>query len=75
MAARFRLHEILKARGMSRSDLARRSDVSFTTINRMAANHAVQISLGTLDRLSAAQGVEPGERLEQEPEPKRRGQG
>jgi transcriptional regulator with XRE-family HTH domain len=75
---RFRLAALLEEAGVSQRELASRSGVSPTTINRMANNLTAQVSLGTLDSLSRALGealgrvVEPGELLEREPEPKRR---
>jgi len=75
MAARFRLAEELKAHrpAMSQSELARRSGVSLVTINAIANNRTRQVKLDTLDALSAALGVEPGDLLEREG--KRRGKG
>jgi DNA-binding Xre family transcriptional regulator len=78
---RFRLDTLLAESGLSQRELATRSGVSPTTINRMANNLTAQVSLGTLDSLSAALSeaigriVEPGELVEREPEPKRRGRG
>jgi DNA-binding Xre family transcriptional regulator len=73
MATRFRLAELLEAAGpaMNQSELARRSGVSIVTINSMANNRTKQVSLSTLDALSEALGVEPGDLLEREP--KKRG--
>ena len=78
---RFRLAALLEEAGVSQRELASRSGVSPTTINRMANNLTAQVSLGTLDSLSAALSaaigrvVEPGELIEREPEAKRRGRG
>jgi DNA-binding Xre family transcriptional regulator len=74
---RFRLDALLEEAGLSQRELAARSGVSPTIVNRMATNGAAQVALKTLDSLSAALGdaigraVEPGELLEREPEPKR----
>lgn len=80
MTARFRLDAILgKARTLegeevSQSELSRRSGVSFTTVNRMCQNHTLQVSLKTLDALSAAlteltgKRIEPGDLIERVPE-------
>ena len=73
MAARFRLAELIEAAGISQRELSRRSGVSPTTVNRMAANLTAQVSLATLDSLSAVLGVEPGDLIERVPE--RRGRG
>jgi DNA-binding Xre family transcriptional regulator len=69
MSTRFRLAELLEAAGpsMNQSELSRRSGVSIVTINAMANNRTKQVSLATLDALSEALGVEPGELLEREP--------
>lgn len=75
---RFRLDVLLVEAELSQRELALRSGVSPAIVNRMAKNHAEQVALKTLDRLTIALGealgrpVEPGELLEREP-PKRRG--
>lgn len=66
LSARFRLKEQLEQSGMTQSELARRSVVSFVTINRMVANKTAQVSLKTLDALSKALGCEPGDLLERD---------
>jgi DNA-binding Xre family transcriptional regulator len=73
MATRFRLADLLELAepSMNQSELARQSGVSIVTINAMANNRTKQVSLATLDAISAALGVEPGELLEREG--KRRG--
>lgn len=58
---RFRLGEILEERGLSQSELARQSGVTFVTINRMCANATKGVTLTTIDRLVKALKVEPGE--------------
>ena len=69
---RFRLSGLLEAAGLNQSELARKSGVSIVTINAIANNRTNQVRLETLDRISAALGVEPGELIEREPQ-KRRG--
>jgi DNA-binding Xre family transcriptional regulator len=66
MPVRFRLQALLDAHDppMSQSELARRSGVSLVTVNAIANNRTKQVSLETLDALSRALGVEPGELLE-----------
>jgi DNA-binding Xre family transcriptional regulator len=74
VTARFRLQEILDSRdpAVSQSELSRHSGVSLTTINRMANNLTAQVSLRTLDSLSAAlteltgRRVEPGDLIVRE---------
>ncbi len=67
MGARFRLKELLEKTEISQSELARRSGISFVTINRMAANKTPQVSLKTLDAISKVLGCEPGDLLERDP--------
>ena len=73
MAVRFRLDEILTERTsepIGQSELARESGVSFAIVNAIANNRTAQVSLETLDKLSAALGrllgraVQPGELIE-----------
>lgn len=61
MPTKFCLAELLEKLGVSQSELSRRSGVSFPTINRMCANLTTGVSLGTLDRIASALGVEPCE--------------
>ena len=79
MTARFRLDAILESartrdgQEISQSELSRQSGVSFTTVNRMCQNHTEQVSLKTLDALSAAlteltgKKMEPGDLIERVP--------
>ena len=72
MPVRFRLHALLEEARLSQRELAARSGVSPTIINRMANNLAEQVALKTLDSLSMTLGdalgrvVEPGELLQRE---------
>jgi putative transcriptional regulator len=75
VTVRFRLQQLLDEREMSQSELARKSGVSFVTVNGMANNRTAQVSLKTLDALCSALGVPPGELLEREPAAKRKGRG
>ena len=74
VTTRFRLADILTTSGapMSQSELSRRSGISMTTINAMVLNKTKQVSLATLDAISAALGVDPGALLEREPKKKGR---
>ncbi len=79
MPARFRLAELLEAAGLSQRELAARSGVSPTTINRMANNLTAQVSLRTLDSLAralseAGKRVRSSDLIEDAPE-KKRGRG
>ena len=74
---RFRLAALLEEAGISQRELALRSRVSPTTINRMVNNLTAQVSLATLDSLSAVlseatgRTVEPGQLLERDSARKR----
>ena len=61
MAVTFRLRELLEKKGVSQSEAARISGVSFATINRMATNATRQVSLDVIERLCGALRIEPGE--------------
>ncbi|MHB1329241.1 MAG: helix-turn-helix domain-containing protein [Gemmatimonadales bacterium] len=67
MPTRFRLRELLEKLGLSQSEAARRSGVSFATVNAMCTNRTAQVSLATLDKIAAALGVEPGDLIVREP--------
>jgi DNA-binding Xre family transcriptional regulator len=70
---RFRLQELIDAKGTSQSAQSRDSGVSFTTISRMCRNVTAQVSLETLGRLARALGddVEPGDLIEFTPDARR----
>jgi transcriptional regulator with XRE-family HTH domain len=75
MAVRFRLAELLEQAGLSQRQLASRSGVSPTTINRMANNLTGQVSLKTLESLARALStergrLEPGDLIERVPDRK-----
>ena len=57
----FRLRELLDEKGVTQSEAARASGVSFATINRMCTNATRQISLDVIEKLCAAFDAEPGE--------------
>lgn len=61
MGARFRLNELLEAKGMSQNELSRLSGVSYPTISGMFNNKTAQVSLKTLDALSKVLKCEPGD--------------
>ena len=63
--ARFRLQYWIDKKETSQSALSRDSGVSFATISRMCRNVTAQASLETLDRLSRALGITPGDLIEQ----------
>lgn len=63
MKVHFRLQELLDSHDppMSQSELARRSGISFVTINGISNNRTAMVSLKTLGALASALGVHPGE--------------
>jgi putative transcriptional regulator len=70
MAVQFRLDKLLEERegkpdAITQSELARKSGVTFATVNAIANNRTRQVHLDTLDKLCKALGVEPGALLEQ----------
>ena len=71
MPTTFRLSEILEAKGISQSELARLSRVSHVTINRMCGNKTEGVTLATLDKIASALGVEPGELIVREKKSRR----
>jgi DNA-binding Xre family transcriptional regulator len=77
MPARFRLDVLLEESGLSQRELAARSGVSPTIVNRISNNQAAQVALKTLDALSLVLGkelgrsVEPGDLIERVSERKR----
>ena len=77
MPVRFRLRELIEAAGISQSELARTSGVSFATVNRMCTNATKQVSLNVLDQLADVLHVSVGELFERKParEKARRGKG
>jgi DNA-binding Xre family transcriptional regulator len=65
MIVKFRLQELLDACDppMSQSELARRSGISFATVNNIANNRTAQVSLKTLGSLASVLGANPGDLL------------
>lgn len=62
----FRLRDLLAKLGVSQSELARLSGLSFATINRLSTNATTQVSLVTLDKIASVLKVEPGELIVRE---------
>ena len=54
MAARFRLRELLEDAGVSQSEFARASGLSFATINRLCNHPPEQVALATVDKVLSA---------------------
>ena len=63
MATRFRLAEELGDQ-MTQTELARLAGISVATVNRLCLNATAQVSLATLDALSAVLGCEPNDLIE-----------
>ena len=63
MVTRFRLADELGEQ-MSQSELARQAGLAFATVNRLCTNSTAQVSLETLDKISAVLGCEPGDLIE-----------
>ncbi len=64
MPARFRLDALLEEAGLSQRELALRSGVSPTIVNRIAQNLAKQVALKTLDALSEVLSKAIGRRID-----------
>ena len=73
MPAEFQLQQLLTEKGMSQSELARRTGISFTTINAIANNKTKQVQLETLDLLAEVLEVEIGDLIRRVPKPRRKG--
>lgn len=71
MPVRFRIVSLLEEKGVTQSELARRSGVSFQTINAMSRNRTVRVDLSTIDAICAALDCEPGDLFERESKKRR----
>ncbi len=69
---RFRLRELFDEAGISQSDAARQSGISFATINRLCTNVTRQVHLDVLEQLAKLLKIEPGDLLEREPKGRRK---
>jgi len=58
---RFLLKEIRQAKGMSQSELSRRTGISRNTIWKLESGLDITVMTGTLDKLSRALGCEIGD--------------
>lgn len=68
MTTAFRLLELLLERGLSQSEVARQTGLSFQAVNHLCSGRAKAVSLDTLDRLARVLGLEhPGELLDYKP--------
>ena len=62
---RLRVSELLKERGMSASELMRRSGLSWTTIQPIAAGEASNPELDTLEKIARALEVKVSDLLDE----------
>jgi DNA-binding Xre family transcriptional regulator len=65
---RFRLQEALDEHDppVSQRELADRTGLSPTTVNRMCKNLTAQVSLATLDAIARVLGIHPGDVIDYE---------
>lgn len=71
MAIRFRLRELLDARGLSQTDLQHQSRLAYSTISELYHNKARRIDVGTLETLCETLECTVGELVEYVPQKKR----
>ena len=71
MAIRFRLRELLDARGMSQTDLQHQSRLAYSTISELYHGKARRIDVGTLETLCETLECTVGEIIEYVPQKKR----
>lgn len=67
MATRFRLQELLEARGLTQTDVQLKTSLAYSTINELYNNRARRVDLNTLDTLCAALGCTVGDVIEYTP--------
>ena len=68
MPIRLHVRELLEARGISRSEAARRTGLTYPTLHAMWEGRAEAITFRALDALCAVLGVQPGAILTREPD-------
>lgn len=61
MPVRMRIGELVKEQGLTIKALAERAGVAYNTAHALATGRASRIDLDTLDRISTALQVAPGE--------------
>jgi DNA-binding Xre family transcriptional regulator len=66
---RLRVPDIVKARGMTASELAQATGLTFNTASALARGFYDRIGLETIARLCDGLKVQPGELFEYTPEP------
>lgn len=74
MPVRMRIGEVVKDQGLTIKALAERAGVAYNTAHALATGRASRIDLDTLDRISTALQVAPGELFIQHPAQEANGQ-
>lgn len=67
MASRLRLRELLEERGLTQSDLVRRSGLSAAAVNKMCNRPPKSVYFATLDKIAAALGVSVHDVISEDP--------
>lgn len=62
---RLRVSQVLKEKGMSASELSRRTGISWTTIQPIVAGERVNPELATLEKIAKVLGVRVAELLDE----------
>lgn len=71
MATRFRLRELIEAKGLSQTDVQVKTGLAYSTVNEMANNRTRRVDLETLDALCSALDCQVGEIISYAPDRKR----
>ncbi|GHO45182.1 helix-turn-helix domain-containing protein [Ktedonospora formicarum] len=64
MPARLRVDKVLEEKGLNPTDLSRRAEMAYNTVQKMVKNPYHDVSLDTLNRVAKALGVKTTELLE-----------
>ncbi len=71
MGTRFRLRELLEAKGLTQTEAQARTGLAYSTVNEMCNNRTRRVDFDTLDVLCEALGCEVGDVVEYVPAKKR----
>jgi len=71
VAIRFRLRELLEARGLTQTEVQLRTGLAYSTINELVNNRSGRLDLNTLDAICAALDCGVGDVIEYVPNPRR----
>lgn len=69
MVVRLRVKEVAKEKGVSMGRLQREANVAYNTVKRMFKDPYYITTTETLGRLARVLGVQPGELIEEVPDP------